>query len=87
MVARGIGGANLKAVAMEDWNTTVKMYGISCFVHADPPDKSAEGNAAQFFASEKEADAWARKALRAGRFKFLALYRNLGDGWDHVKDY
>jgi hypothetical protein len=80
-------GPNLGAVTMEDWDTTLKPYGISCFVHADPPDKSAEGNAAQFFDSEKEADAWATRALRAGRFKFLALYRNLGDGWDHVKDY
>jgi hypothetical protein len=46
-----------------------------------------KGDAAQFFDSIEDGQDWARKALQAGRFKYLALWGWASVGWELLEDF
>ena len=50
-----------------DWDNTTKRYGLACFESTNPSDVEAEGDASQEFDRLEDAQAWAAKALQAGR--------------------
>jgi len=71
-----------------NWDNATKRYGVACFTTEEPADPDGDGDAAQFFDDKEDAEAWIKKAIRAGRFKYFVLYdwAHSGD-WDYVDDF
>jgi hypothetical protein len=72
---------------MATWDDFQKRFGIACFTRATPLDPDGEGIASQFFDNIEEADAWAEKALKAGRFKYLICWDSISGVWEWSHDY
>lgn len=70
-----------------DWDNTTKRYGLACFESSNPPDIEAEGDASQEFDSLDEAQAWATKAIQAGRFKYMVLWDGSSGEWEWQEDF
>jgi hypothetical protein len=69
------------------WDITGKRYGIACFESPNPLNPEGPGNASQFFDTVEEADAWAEKALRGGRFKYLVCWDSVSGWWEWSHEY
>lgn len=71
----------------QDWDATTKRFGAACFVSRHPLDPDGDGDACEFFSTEREAREWAEKAVEAGRFKFIRLWWVAPSGhWEHLDD-
>src|SRR5437762_4747576 len=70
-----------------DWYNATKRFGIDCFLRAENANSGGDGIARQFFDTVEEVDAWAEKALAAGRFKYLVCYDSISGTWEWSHDY
>jgi len=66
---------------------TKKRYQMACFVHAKPSDPDGWGDSTSTFDDLDEATKWAEKAIKAGRFKYLALWEDIGSDWERVDEW
>lgn len=74
-------------MAISSWDYMEKRFGIACFTRAKPLNLEGEGDASQFFDSIEDADEWAEKALKAGRFKYLVCWDSISGSWEWSHDY
>jgi hypothetical protein len=70
-----------------DWNINMKRYGLACFQSTQPDDREGDGDAFEFFDRIEDAQAWAQKALRAGRFKYLVLWDGASGYWESMEEF
>lgn len=71
-----------------NWYNASKRYGIACFITEEPVDPDGEGDASQFFDDKSDAEAWIKKAIRAGRFKYFVLWDWGPSGeWEWVEEF
>ncbi|SHG62082.1 hypothetical protein SAMN02745157_4542 [Kaistia soli DSM 19436] len=70
------------------WNSSLKRYGIACFISSIPADPDGDGDSQQFFDELNQARDWAKRAIEGGRFKYLALWDGVsGTHWEWIEDF